>query len=219
VGGALPALRFNRGGESVKLSLIPRERRFYELFRQQSALVSETLTQLGEALAEGRNRHPRLRELEHECDDVTREIYNLTNRTFTTPIEQEDILLLAHGLDQVIDLAEETSDKIDLYEIETITDSAKQFGECLAKAGLELTKAIDKLEDFKGIDQVLLEIHRLENEGDSITRVALQRLFETNHKTPADVIKWKDLYSLLESTLDECESVAEIIETIAIKNA
>ncbi|HYR49770.1 MAG TPA: DUF47 family protein [Candidatus Eisenbacteria bacterium] len=203
----------------MKLSLIPRERRFYDLFSRQGALVSETLTQLGEALAEGRNRHPRLRELEHECDDVTHEIYNLTNRTFTTPIEQEDILLLAHGLDQVVDLAEETSDKIDLYKIETITDSAKQFGECLAKAGLELAKAVDKLEDFKGIDEVLLEIHRLENEGDSISRSSLQKLFEANHKTAADVIKWKDLYSLLESTLDECESVAEIIETIAIKNA
>jgi uncharacterized protein Yka (UPF0111/DUF47 family) len=207
------------GGESVKLSLIPREHRFYELFSRQGALVSETLTQLGEALSEGQNRHPRLRELEHECDEVTHEIYNLTNRTFTTPIEQEDILQLAHGLDQVVDLAEEISDKIDLYKIDTITDSAKRFGECLAQAGLELAKAVDKLEDFKGIDGVLLEIHRLENEGDSITRYALQRLFETNHKTAADVIKWKDLYSLLESTLDECESVAEIIETIVIKNA
>jgi len=203
----------------VKLSFVPRERRFYELFSRQGALVSETLTELGEALAEGKNRHPRLRELEHECDDVTHEIYNLTNRTFTTPIEQEDILLLAHGLDQVVDLAEETSDKIDLYKIQAITDSAKQFGKCLAQAGREVSRAIDKLEDFKGIDAVLFEIHRLENEGDSITRVALQKLFETNHKTAADVIKWKDLYSLLESTLDECESVAEIIETIAIKNA
>jgi len=203
----------------VKLSFVPRERRFYELFSRQAALVSETLTELGEALAEGKNRHPRLRELEHECDDVTHEIYNLTNRTFTTPIEQEDILLLAHGLDQVVDLAEETSDKIDLYKIQAITDSAKQFGKCLAQAGREVSRAIDMLEDFKGIDAVLFEIHRLENEGDSITRVALQKLFETNHKTAADVIKWKDLYSLLESTLDECESVAEIIETIAIKNA
>ena len=73
--------------------------------------------------------------------------------------------------------------------------------------------------NLPALDAVLQEIHRLENDGDSITRFALQRLFEMNHKTPADVIKWKDLYSLLESTLDECESVAEIIETIAIKNA
>jgi uncharacterized protein Yka (UPF0111/DUF47 family) len=200
--------------------LIPREHRFYELFKQQGGLVSETLTELNESLSEGRNRHPRLRELEHMCDDVTHDIYNLTNRTFTTPIEQEDILLLAHALDEVVDLAEEVSDKIDLYdEIGSITDSAKRLGECLAKAGVQLAKAVDKLEDFNDIELVLLEIHRLENEGDSITRFALQRLFETNHQTPADIIKWKDLYSLLESTLDQCESAAEIIETIAIKSA
>jgi uncharacterized protein Yka (UPF0111/DUF47 family) len=203
----------------VKLSLIPRERRFYELFNRQGMLVRETLTELSNVLLEGRNRHSRLRELEHTCDDVTHDIYNLTNLTFTTPIEQGDILLLAHALDQVVDLAEEVSDKIDLYEIVSITDSARHLGECLAKAGVELAKALDMLEDFNGIGPVLQEIHRLENEGDSINRVALQKLFETNHQTPADVIKWKDLYSLLESTLDECESVAEIIETIAIKNA
>ncbi len=203
----------------MKLSLIPRERRFYELFRRQGMLVSETLTELSNALLEGRNRHSRLRELEHTCDDVTHDIYNLTNLTFTTPIDQGDILLLAHALDQVVDLAEEVSDKIDLYEIVSITDPAKRLCECLAKAGIELAKALDLLEDFNGMSPVLQEIHRLENEGDSINRIALQKLFETNHQTPADVIKWKDLYSLLESTLDECESAAEIIEAITIKNA
>jgi uncharacterized protein len=203
----------------VKLSLIPRERRFYELFRLQGMLVSETLTELSNALLEGRNRHSHLRELEHRCDDVTHDIYNLTNLTFTTPIEQGDILLLAHALDQVVDLAEEVSDKIELYEIVSITDSAKRLADCLAKAGIELAKALDMLEDFNGIGPVLQEIHRLENEGDAINRVALQKLFEANHQTPADVIKWKDLYSLLESTLDECESAAEIIDTIVIKNA
>jgi predicted phosphate transport protein (TIGR00153 family) len=203
----------------VKLSLVPRERRFYELFRLQGTLVSETLTELRNALLEGRNRHSHLRELEHSCDDVTHDIYNLTNLTFTTPIDQGDILLLAHALDQVVDLAEEVSDKIDLYEIVSMTDSARRLAECLAKAGVELAKALDMLEDFKGIGPVLEEIHRLENEGDSINRVALQKLFEADHQTPADVIKWKDLYSLLESTLDECESAAEIIDTIVIKNA
>ena len=202
----------------MKLNLIPREKRFYELFSRQGALVSETLTELCNVLLDGRNRHARLRELEHACDDVARDIYNLTNLTFTTPMEQGDILLLAHALDQVVDLAEEVSAKIDLYEIASITDSAKQLGECLAKAGVELAKAVDKLEDFNGLDPVLEEIHRLENAGDVITRNALQMLFETNHPTPADLVKWKDLYSLLESTLDECESAAEIIETIAIKN-
>lgn len=203
----------------MRLSLVPRERKFYELFQRQGALVSETLTELSKSLLEGRSRHPRLRELEHECDDVTREIYNLTNRTFSAPIEPEDILQLAHSLDGIVDFAEEVADKIELYSVGTITDSAKDFGECLAKAGVELAKALGLLEDFNGLDPVLQGVHRLENEGDEITRVALQKLFEANHETPADLIKWKDIYALLESTLDECESVAEIMETIEIKNA
>jgi uncharacterized protein len=203
----------------LKISLVPHEHRFYELFKRQGALVSETLTELSKSLLEGRSRHLRLRDLEHTCDDVTHEIYNLTNRTFTTPMEQEDILMLAHSLDEVVDLAEEVADKIELYSIDLITDSAKEFGECLAKAGIEVAKAVDLLDDFKGLAPVLKEIHRLENEGDAITRVALQKLFAGDHQTPADLIKWKDLYALLESTLDECESVAEIMETISIKNA
>jgi uncharacterized protein Yka (UPF0111/DUF47 family) len=134
-------------------------------------------------------------------------------------MEQEDILLLAHSLDEVVDFAEEVADKLELYGITTVTDSAKEFGECLAKAGIELAKAVDMLEDFRGLDPVLKEIHRLENDGDQITRVALQKLFTTDDQAPADLIKWKDLYALLESTLDECESVAEVMETISIKNA
>ena len=203
----------------MKLSLVPRERRFYSLFERQGQLVSETLTELSKSLLEGRSRHPRLRDLEHECDQVTHEIYNLTNRTFSAPIEPEDILLLAHSLDEVVDLAEEVADKIELYRITEITESAKDFGECLAKAGIELAKALGMLKDFKGLDPILKEIHRLENEGDAITRIALQKLFVGNHETPASLIKWKDVYALLETTLDECESVAEVMETISIKNA
>ena len=203
----------------MKLSLVPHERGFYSLFERQGKLVSETLTELSKSLLEGRSRHPRLRDLEHECDQVTHEIYNLTNQTFSAPIEPEDILLLAHSLDEVVDFAEEIADKVELYRITEITDSAKDLGECLAKAGVELSKALGMLEDFNGLEPILTEIHRLENEGDAITRVALQKLFVTNHETPASLIKWKDLYALLETTLDECESVAEVIETISIKNA
>ena len=138
---------------------------------------------------------------------------------FTTPMDRDDILTLAHSLDQIVDLAEEVSDRIDLYDVGAITDPAKQLGECLAQAGREVAKAAASLDDFRGLDPVLQEVHRLENEGDAITRRALHELLDENHRTAADLIKWKDVYALLESTLDECEEVAEIIETIAIKNA
>src|SRR2546423_14652143 len=83
----------------MRLSLVPRERRFYDLFKQQGRLVSDSLTELSKSLLEGRSRHPRLRDLEHSGDDTTSRIYELVNRTFVTPIDREDILLLASRLD------------------------------------------------------------------------------------------------------------------------
>lgn len=202
----------------MKLSLVPQERRFYELFRKQGSLVSETLSELSKSLLEGRSRHPRLRDLEHQCDNVTHEIYRLTNRTFVTPLDQEDILLLAHSLDEIVDLAEETGDKVDLYNVGEITPQAKEIGECLDRAGKELQEALARLENFSGIEPLLKEIHRLENEGDRITREALKELFNDG-LTPAGLIKWKDVYALLEETMDECEHCAEVIETLSIKNS
>jgi len=203
----------------VKLNLVPRERRFYELFRRQGQLVSDTLTELSKSLLEGRSRHPRLRDLEHACDDVTAEIYQLAIRTFVAPIEQEDIVALASSLDDVVDLAEEVADKLDLYRVGPITEPAKAIGECLASAGVELARALDHLEGFADLDERRQEIHRLENEGDRITREALGLLFADDRLRPSELVKWKDLYDLLEQTMDKCEYIANLLVTISIKNA
>src|SRR5438270_3908668 len=147
----------------MKLSIVPQERRFYDLFKKQGQLVSETLTELSKSLLEGRSRHPRLRDLEHEADDVTHEIYTLVDKTFVTPLEQEDILLLASSLDDVVDSAEEVSDKMELYRCKDISDPAKRFGELLSDAGQELAAALDNLEGFKDLEPHRIEVPRLEN--------------------------------------------------------
>ncbi len=202
----------------MRLSVVPQERRFYALFKKQGELVSESLAQLRNGLLEGQSRHPRLRELEHECDDVTHAIYQLINQTFVTPLEREDIYQLASSLDEVVDLAEEVSDKIDLYRVTGITQSARSMGEALARAGVELARALDGLEGFREMEPHRLEVHRLENEGDRITREALAQLF-TDGASPSDLVKWKDIYDLLELTMDQCEHVANLLEAISIKNA
>jgi uncharacterized protein len=203
----------------MKLTLMPQGgRRFYDLFRKQGELVSETLTELSKSLLEGKSRHARLRDLEHQCDEVTHQIHNLVNSTFVTPIDQEDILLLASSLDDIVDLAEETGDKIDLYEIRVISDAAKGMGEHLAKAGTEVAGALERLEGFAELKPHRLEIHRLENEGDRITREAIGGLF-SNVSDAAELVKWKDIYDLLEATMDACEQAANVMETISIKNA
>ena len=201
----------------MKLGLVPRETRFYGLFEAEAALVRETLAVLCDSLVRETSAHESLRDLEHRCDDVAREIYSLTNVTFSTPMEPEDILALASGLDDIVDLAEEVSDKIELYKAPPIPDPAKRLGECFAAAGEQLERAVKHIEDGDALQPILTEIHRLENEGDRITREALSALFDGHHGTPVDLIKWKDLYDLLEETIDACESAAEVIETISLK--
>jgi len=202
----------------MRITPITPGRRFYELFRTQGKLVSETLTELSKSLLEGKSRHARLRDLEHECDDATHQIHNLVNSAFVTPLDEEDILLLASSLDDVVDLAEETGDKIDLYRIQTISDPAKQMGEYLAQAGIEIAAALDRFEGFAELKPHRLEIHRLENEGDRLTRAAIGDLF-SREKDASELVKWKDVYDLLEATMDACEHAANVMETVAIKNA
>src|SRR3989442_4639987 len=130
----------------MRITPVTPGRRFYELFRTQGKLVSETLTELSKSLLEGKSRHARLRDLEHACDDVTHEIHNLVNNTFATPLDQGDILLLASSLDDIVDLGEETADKVDLYRVQSITDAAKEMGADLAKAGIEVAPAVKHVE-------------------------------------------------------------------------
>lgn len=203
----------------MRLSLVPRERRFYELFKQQGQLVSESLTELSRALLEGRSRHARLRDLEHACDDVTREILVLTHRTFVAPIEREDILLLASRLDDIVDLAEEISDKMELYRVNRVREPARLAGECLPEAGQELQRALEHLEGLQGLEEGVPAVYRLEEEVDRITREGLGQLFADEGLSAAELIKWKDLYDLIEETMDACEDVANALQAIAIKNA
>src|SRR2546423_2300421 len=202
----------------MKLIPLPQGRRFFDLFRKQGALVSETLTELSKSLLEGKSRHARLRDLEHECDEATHQIHNLVNSTFATPLDQEDILLLASSLDDIVDLAEETADKIDLYRVQAISDPAKEMGEYLAKAGVEIAAALNHLEKLAELEPHRTAIHSLENQGDRMLRVAIGDLF-SGARDASELLKWKDIYDLLEATMDACEHAANVMETIAIKKA
>ncbi|MFZ0217846.1 MAG: DUF47 family protein [Candidatus Dormiibacterota bacterium] len=202
----------------MKLSLVPRERRFFTLFAQQGELVSQTLDELSKSLLEGRSRLPRLQDLEHQCDEVTREIYELVNRSFVAPFEQEDIMHLAGGLDDIVDLAEELGDKLELYQITEITSSARSMGEVLADAGGAVARATEHLEQMSAVTPYRDQLHQFENAGDHLYRDSLAALFSVE-RGAAELIKWKDIYDLLEEALDRCEHVANILSTIQVKNA
>ena len=206
----------------MPLSLVPKERQFFVLFRDNAANLMEGLRTLNTLLhspaTEFGEQARRLRDLEHRGDEITHHINNELNRTFITPFDREDIYSLASAVDDVIDLAEETADTIVLDCITEMTPEAQQMGEILVQIGQELIEAFDKLEARKDMARHWVHIHDLENQGDRVTRQAIGELFR-NSQDPIHIIKWKDVYSLLEKTVDRTEDVANILEAVTIKNA
>ena len=209
-------------GKNVRtLSFIPRERRFYDLFEQQAATIVRSTGLLEQALADVANLATCQREikaLEHQGDEITHEIVSTLNRTFVTPFDHEDIYALASGLDDILDYIEEVADTANLYGITTIPEPARELTRLLTLAVAQLEQAIGKLESGKGMDEHSAEVHRLEDVGDSTSRRAIAELFSDQHPL-LEVIKLKDLYGLLEDALDRCETVANVLEGIATKNA
>ncbi len=209
-------------GKNVKApSLIPRERRFYDLFEQQSATIVRSAGLLERALTDAADLVSYQREiknLEHQGDGITHEIVLTLNRTFVTPFDHEDIYALASGLDDILDYIEEVADTANLYRITIIPQPARELTSLLARAVADLDQAIGKLESGRGIEEHSAEVHRLEDVGDATSRRAIAELFRDQHP-PLEVIKLKDLYGLLENALDRCETVANVLEGIATKNA
>jgi len=202
-------------------SLIPRERRFYELFEQQAATIVRSTSLLEQALADVANLarcQVEIKALEHRGDEITHEVVSTLNRTFVTPFDHEDIYALTSGLDDILDYIEEVADTANLYRITSIPEPARELTRLLTLAVTQLEQAIGKLESGKGIDKHSAEIHRLEDVGDSTSRRAIAELFSDQHP-PLEVIKFKDLYGLLEDALDRCETVANVLEGISTKNA
>jgi uncharacterized protein len=214
-------LRDLLGRNARTRSLIPRERRFYDLFEQQAATIVHSASLLERALADVANLpacQREIKDLEHRGDELTHEIVRTLNRTFVTPFDHEDIYALASGLDDILDYIEEVADTTNLYGITAIPEPARELAELLARAVAQLEQAIGKLESGKGVDEHSAEVHRLENAGDSTSRRAIAELFSGEYQ-PLEVIKLKDLYALLEDALDRCETVANVLEGITTKNA
>lgn len=206
----------------MPITLVPRERQFFVLFRENASNLMEGLRTLDALLnsesADFTQHAKKLRDLEHQGDEVTHRINRELNSTFITPFDREDIYALASALDDVIDLAEETADTIVLDRIESITPEAQQQGDILVQIGQVLMEAFDQLEARKDLTELWVRIHDLENQGDRVTRQAIGALFQ-NGLDPIHIIKWKDVYSLLEKTIDRTEDVANILESVTIKNA
>ena len=205
----------------MRLRLIPREERFFDLFVEDAANVlgaARLLEAMLRSYDQLERRAGELRDAEHRGDEISHDIGRRLEATFVTPFDREEIHGLISGLDDVLDYLEEVADTFVLYRISAPTAAAIEQAAIVVKQCEQIHEALGHLRGFRGLEKYWIEVHRLENEGDRLARNAIAALFE-NEQDAVELVKWKDVYGLLEETIDMCEDVANIIERIVVKHA
>jgi predicted phosphate transport protein (TIGR00153 family) len=200
--------------------LAPGGREYFALFEQAGTNVQRAADLLDQMLSSYPDRKELASDIlvcEHEGDKLTHNLINHLNNTFVTPIDREDIYRLAGALDNIVDYIEEVADYMGLYRVEAPMAQAQQMSKILLRSCEQIAESLPLLRGFQDISRYTIEINRLENEGDRLTREAMAALFD-NGIDPMVVIRWKDLYERLEGAIDATEDVANIMENIVIKN-
>ena len=205
----------------ARFSLLPRDRTFFDLFIEAGKNTVNAARLLDSMMAtwpEEGGLSRQIVEAENEGDRITHEIIKRLNSTFVTPIDREDIYALATQMDDIVDFTEEAADLLGLYKIEAPMEQAGALTKVLVASCEQLAMGLEHLPEFKDLDKYWIEIHRLENDGDRISRDAVASLF-SNGIDPMVVIRWKDMFAVLEEAIDATETAAQILEGIVIKNS
>ena len=207
--------------------LMPREGRFFTLFDQHAEFVVRGSIELVELLRDfGNNgdraaRVARILELEHSADRVTRETVSLLHQTFVTPLDRDDIHRLISRMDDVLDLIQDVTEALQLYDIQSLTPEAVQLAELLMECCSRMQQAVKQLatlEDSARILKLCNEIDSLESQADTVMRTAISKLFREESDV-RQLIKLETVYQLLEAATDQCEDVANIIEGVVLEHA
>jgi len=208
----------------LKLPFIPREEKFFDLFQASAENMVKAAQNLKEMITEWEHvegKVAEITELEHKGDTITHEIMSRSHRTFVTPFDREDIAQLAHVLDDVTDFIHSAADAMLLYKVERPGERAKELADIILQATEEIEKVLPQLKKRIILSSVLkrcVEINRLENLADRVYRSAIAELFDDSTDM-AHIIKWREIYSHMESATDRCEDVADVLEGVAIKHA
>lgn len=205
----------------MAFSLLPREDQYFTLFTQMAEKIEDASTILMEMLDSDGNNHEsftkRIKDVEHQCDQLTHEITTKLNKSFITPFDREDIYTLAVALDDICDYIDAAARAIVMYDIRAFSEEARQLARITRDLGVSIKSAVSMLKKPNGMNEHFVEIHRLENEADDVYFQAIGKLFK-DATDPIRVIKMKELYEILENATDRAESVANIIESIVLKH-
>lgn len=206
------------------IRLIPKQESFFDLFDKQVKTVNRGAKCLAELLSNYENVEDaafNIKATEHDADEIVHNIIRKLNTTFVTPLDREDIHALTSALDDILDFVEAAANRMILYEIKEPTEEAVKLSKILAEATELTVKAVCNLRDMKqsaAIREACIAINRLENQGDQLNRAALARLFQM-HDKPIEALKWREIYDHIETAIDKCEDVADILESTVLKNA
>ena len=160
-------------------------------------------------------------QLEHEGDAITHQIIAQLHRTFVTPLDREDIALLAESLDDIADFIHAAADAMLLYKVERPTEKVRELVDIVVQTVIEVEKGVSAIHGRIDRDKLLklcVETNRLENVGDSVYRAALAELF-FDSSDYAYLIKWREIYEHIETAINRCEDVANVLEGVALKYA
>src|ERR671938_957417 len=204
----------------ARVRLVPQKREFFDLYTRASANtveISRLLIELLEQFPEHQgDLIRRIKEREHEGDHLTHEVVDLLNRTFVTPFDRDDMYRLAGAIDDVCDHIDEAADNLGTYGVERVPDNAVEQARVIHQAAQNLDAAVQRLEGFKDSQAQLIELRRLEDDGDRLVRDAVGELFQTVDD-PIMIIRWKDIHERLEDACDALENAADVLEAIVVK--
>jgi len=207
------------------MRLLPKQGTFFDMFEKQVDMVNDAAHRLADLVTDYKNVDDaafKLRAMEHDADEVAHTIMNRLNMTFVTPLDREDIHELTCALDDIMDFIESAVDRMALYEVAGPTEEAIKLCGILALATEQTVKAVYGLRDLSKkpgeVREACVAINRLENEGDQANRKALSKLFQM-HDNPIEALKWREIYDHIETAIDECEDVADIIESVMLKSS
>ena len=205
----------------MAFQVIPRQRLFYDLLEQAAdgvAVGARVFEDLIDALPDAAEQHQRIRDLEHEGDDLTHRIMATLNITFVTPFDRQDIHKLASALDDVLDAIEAVSDLLVLHRMQVPLPALRQQAGVLVQITKAVAKEIRHLRTLSSVERDWSHINRLEREGDRIYRRLVAHLFSGEFKA-FNVLKWKDIVEAIEKSVNAIENISDIVESIVLKHA
>jgi uncharacterized protein len=206
----------------MRLRLVPRTTEFYDLFRDAGINALEAARAVESRFREFPDSsitQAHVKEIEHQGDRITHDLVRLLNTQYITPFDREDIYQLAMAIDDVVDHLDEASDLLELYGVESCEPPAVKQSKILMEAVEHLATALGELKEMRGVQQELVHVKEHEDEGDGVLREALANLFRGPNPDPLEIIRWKDIFESLEDALDCCETAANVLANIVVKNA